>query len=224
MLVDTDVGIVKFIQFTCQGDEKYHPDLMDKNGASYTKMIQCITYQRIYSNPLSTIMTSEAMIENDPDQLLKDLMDNNKQEIGLLSPNTGLMDMICGSIYVADTLKFTVLCNDQEESDSIRDRLEHRLGSSTFPISIIVDDKCNIDPDIYGNYYIKDIHDLDKYKGPLVEKNLIIGNYRFNKEFNEDGDVYIDLPIMKVIHPYTERNKISFVDIYSQEITSMVKF
>lgn len=218
MLVDTDMGLIKYIQFTCQGDNKYYPGIMNMTGPEYTETLQYTLIHRHFFNPLSAIVKSEKMLTCRPDDMLKLFFSNDYEEILKLSTPTALMDVVCKSLFVSDTLQFNIICDSELEKKELIRRFEKHFNTTKFPAKITVTKKNLIDTENYGNIYVKDVNELLQYKQPLEGKNILIGNYDFNKEFNTEDDEYMNLPIMDVVQKYMSNNKISFIDIYPMSI------
>ena len=111
-----------------------------------------------------------------------------------------------------------MLCNDELEKEELLRRLRKIYNTQIIPLSILVDEKKNVCVYDYGNFYIKSVYDIDEYQGTIEGKNIIIGNYTFNKEYNVEKEEYDELPLLDIIDKYTECNKIQFIDIYPVSI------
>lgn len=222
MLVDTDIGLVKYIQFSCQGDEKYLPGVMEMTDVENTDTLKYMALHRNFHNPLSIIMDDASMVTCNPDELLKSFFDNYEDQILRLSTSTALFSMVCKSLFVANTLKFTVLCKNKAQEDDLMRRLRKRYEVENIPISTIIGDFSSVKTKEYGNFYIKVVWDIDKYKPPMEGKNIIIANYDFNKEYNDKDEEFMNLPLMEVTNKYMSTNKIKFIDVYPESISENI--
>lgn len=216
LLVDTDMGVLKYTQISYPPDfrDLFHSELMKLIGPEHNDFLHYILIHREFANPLTVIYKPEKMIFSNIDDLYEKIMD--KAEMVLkLSTSTAIMEMICKSFFVQDSLKFDILCKNKQEHDNLVERFNSYFETSKVPASIIVGNPDDIDIDLYGNIYIKDIHDISKYKHPIEGKNIIIANYDFNKETNLESGEILELPKMDVIDDYTASNRIQFIDVYS---------
>ena len=220
MLVDTDMGVIKYIQVSSQGNNLYYPGVMEMISSEYTPILKSICIHRKFSNPLSGIIKQDKLLLCEPDKLLTSFFSSKeKKELILkMSTNTAIFDIVSKSLFIQNALKFTVLCEDELEKEELLRRLRKIYNTQIIPLEILVDEKKNVCVDDFGNFYIKSVHDIDEYQGDMEGKNIIIGHYIFNKEYDVEKEEYIELPLMDIIGKYTECNKIQFIDIYPDSI------
>lgn len=215
LLVDTDMGVLKYSQLVFADDERlFYPGLMEMIGPDGTKTLQYALVHRRFINPLSAIIKQERMITCDPDNILEGIM-RNAQDVYKLSTSTAIMQMVCKSFFISEVVKFDILCKDNVEKRELLRRFKDHFKTDKVPANIVVGKMEDIDISEYGSIYLKDIHDIKKYKNPIEGKNIIIAKYAFNQEYNNEEDRYMELPIVEVINEYTSTNEIRFIDIYS---------
>lgn len=220
MLVDVDMGVIKYVQVSSQGNNLYYPGIMEMIDSEFTPILESICVHRKFSNPLSGIIEQSKLLTCEPDKLLDSFFSSKeiKELILKMSTNTAIFDIVSKSLFIQNALRFTVLCKDELEKEELLRRLRKIYNTQIIPLPILVDEKKNVCVDDYGNFYIKSVYDIDEYQGTIEGKNIIIGNYTFNKEYNVEREEYDELPILDIIDKYTECNKIQFIDIYPVSI------
>lgn len=225
LMIDTDMGLIKHIQFRFQGDDKYYPGIMNCLNPDLTGFLQTALIHRKFANPLSAIMKPEKMIVSNPDEMLKSFFSESYTDILNLSGATGIFDMVCRSFFVADTLKYTILCKTEQESEFLKEKFRKRFRTDKVPCSVIVGTSGSVDIKNFDTIYVKDVHDIDKYfekKRPPEGKNIIVAKYDFNKEFVPEKDEYLEIPLIEVCDKYSASNTISFIDVYPRFIEDKV--
>lgn len=219
MLVDTDMGLIKVLQFLYQGDERYYPGIMKLLDVEENELIQYVLIHRDYYNPLSAIMKSEFMVNEDPDKLYEDLYRKHEEEILRLSTSTAIFDMVCKTFFVSNTIQFKILCNSELEKAEFLRRIRKLYNTDKIPADIeIVDGSKTISTKDFGNVYVKDIHELNRFNQPLEGKNILIGSYDFNREYNDEDEEYMNLPLIEFSQKYMSTNKLLFIDVYPKSI------
>lgn len=217
LLVDTDMGVLKYVQISYPptwGDF-FYPELMEMIDPEYNAFLQDILIHRSFANPLCSLVKPEKMIIAHPDNFYERLMEKEKNMILKLSMNTAIMEMVCKSLFLQDSLRFDILCKDEKESDELMTRFKKHFKTPSIPSSIIIDKPEKVDMSKYGNIYLKDIRDIKKYKHPIEGKNIIIANYTFNKEVDPVTCEIEETPSLDIIGDYLSTNKVKFIDVYS---------
>lgn len=220
LLVDIDMGLIKYVQIAFPKSNLFYPGLMDMIGSEHTEFLQYALINRKFSNPLSTIMKEEKMLTAKPDKMKEDILNTGYKEVLKLSTSTALFELVCRSFFVSDILQFDILCNSSIEENEIRRRVNMKYGTNKVPCNFFIGSFEDVDINNYGTLYIKDIHDIDKYRGVIEGKNLLIANYQFNKEYNEKEEKYLEIPLMDVINKYSSSNDIKFIDVYPDDIVN----
>lgn len=177
LIIDTDVGLLKFIQKEYNNPKVFIPGILNERDVNILKMIMI---DRIHYNPLKAIMIEGTDAYNNADSLYEQFIENHYEEILKLSSQTALFDIIRRSSSIGDTVKFDILCKNELERDMIISRFKRFKIN---PSVKIVSDLSKYDVSYYGSIYVKDIRDalfFPKFEG----KNVIIGNYKFNCENN----------------------------------------
>ena len=225
LLIDTDMGVIKYIQFSkeYQRSGNFHRGLMEATSPELNKLIQNLLVNRKFANPISIIMKPEKMITSNPDKLLESLMKDEKiyDKILKLSTPTAIFDMVCRSFFVSDTLKYTILCSSDKEAKFLKTKFNSRFKTDKVPATILVSTPDKVDLKHIDAIYVKDVHDIDKYfeKRRLPSgKNIIIADYTFNNEYVPEQDEYLHIPILEISSKYSGTNEISFINVYPIDV------
>lgn len=217
LLVDTDMGFLKCIQLSYSENpgDLFYTSILEMIGPEHNSFLQYILTQRMFINPISVIVKPEKMLTCRPDEIYEKFMTEKKDTILKLSMNTAIMEMVCKSLFLQDSLRFDVLCKDKQEADVLMMRLEEHFKTPNIPVSIVVNTPDKIDINEYGSIYLKDIRNLKKYRHPIEGKNIIIANYPFNKDIDPlTGDI-IEIPSLDNIGDDINNNEIKFIGVYS---------
>lgn len=200
LLVDTDMGLLKLIEYEYHNDEYFWPGMIDCDDT----LKQFSLLSRTDPNPLSVVMKSE-----DP-ELQKDLynqfMEKEYSSILKLSSNTSLCAI--SSILrtsIDKSVRVTVLCKSQEEADLIEKRripVENNILGEPETISL----------DKYNVLFLKDVEDIRRYKN-VDGKEIYIANYGFNMVIEPDEEQPL-LP-MEVLYDYAGSNEFSLISVYT---------
>ena len=200
LLIDTDMGLIKLIEYEYHNDEYFWPGMIDCSDT----LKQFSLLSRTDPNPLSVVMKSE-----DP-ELQKDLysqfMEREYSAILKLSSNTAL----CAVSTVLRTsidknVRVTVLCKTQEEADLIKKRhipIENTILGEAETISI----------DKYNVLFLKDVYDIKRYRN-VEGKEIYIANYGFNMVIEPEEEQPL-LP-MEVLYDYAGSNEFSLISVYT---------
>lgn len=200
MIVDTDLGLWKLIQDQYPNTNFFYQGLIYERDLNFMKHFMV---SRMEKNPLKSLMKPDYVSQ--ADSLYDEFINTKYDEILRLSENTGIFELICRSKGVNDVMRFTVLCQNQVESDEIFKRFsKYNMKIPT----IIYEDLRKVDISQYGSIYIKDIHDFFSYNR-VEGKNVIVGNYGFNLE----GGVR-NTTLLEPSGIITLSNVIQLVDIY----------
>ena len=200
MIVDTDLGLWKLIQDQYPNTNFFYQGLIYERDLNFMKHFMV---SRMEKNQLKSLMKHDYVSQ--ADSLYDEFINTKYDEILRLSENTGIFELICRSKGVNDVMRFTVLCQNQVESDEIFKRFsKYNMKVST----IIYEDLKKVDISQYGSIYIKDIHDFFSYNR-VEGKNVIVGNYGFNLE----GGVR-NTTLLEPSGIITLSNVIQLVDIY----------
>lgn len=219
MLVDSDMGLIKYVQIAHKNNPLYYPGLINLIGPEHTEFLQSILLHRKFVNPLSAIIRAEKMLTCKPDDMLVNFFSSSEKDIYRLSTSTAIMDIVCKSLFVSESVQFDILCKNEAQKSELLRRFKRKYNTSRIPASIIVAKREDIDPNLYGSIYVKDVHDILEFNKKKMEgKNIIIGRYDFNKEYDTEKEQYLDLPLVEVIKSYASTNRIQFIDIYSMDI------
>lgn len=218
LLIDTDMGVLKYIQISYvdkERDDLFYSTILEMIGPEHNSFLQYLLTERSFVNPLSVVVKTEKMLTTQPDSFYEKIMNEKKDTILKLSMSTAIMDMVCKSLFLQDSLKFDVLCKDEKESNALMSRLKNHFKTPNIPITIIIGTPEDVDINRYGSIYLKDVRDIEKYKKPIEGKNIIIARYTFNKDINPvTGDI-IEIPYFDAIKDYMGANEIKFIGVYS---------
>lgn len=200
LLIDTDMGLIKLIEYEYHNDEYFWPGMIDCDDT----LKQFSLLSRTDPNPLSVVMKSE-----DPElqqDLYSQFMEKEYSSILKLSSNTSL----CGISSILRTsidksVRVTALCKTQEEADLIKKR--------HIPVeNIILGEPETISLDKYNVLFLKDVEDIRKYKN-VDGKEIYIANYGFNMVIEPDEEQPL-LP-MEVLYDYASSNEFSLISVYT---------
>ena len=200
LLIDTDMGLIKLIEYEYHNDEYFWPGMIDCDDT----LKQFSLLSRTDPNPLSVVMKSE-----DPElqqDLYSQFMEKEYSSILKLSSNTSL----CGISSILRTsidksVRVTALCKTQEEADLIKKR--HIQVEN-----IILGEPETISLDKYNVLFLKDVEDIRKYKN-VDGKEIYIANYGFNMVIEPDEEQPL-LP-MEVLYDYASSNEFSLISVYT---------
>lgn len=200
LMIDTDMGLIKLLEFDYNNDEYFYPGILNAGEEAQ----QYLLNTRKNKNPLSIAC------KKDDQELIDDLynqfMEKEYDQILMLSCNTNLVDLANVLKISADqVIRLTVLCKDIRE----KKLLEHRK------ISLFRTLVCNyeaVDLSKYDTIYVKDAQDLDKFKKSIFRKNIYIANYGFNVTM--DPERVMPLLPEETLYKYGGMNELYVVSVY----------
>lgn len=167
MIIDTEMGLLKLIQFDYNNTEYFYPGII--NGDDTFKKYVLLT--RNERNPLCVAVKDEKM--DCADDLYKQFMEKEYNSILQLSPPTALRDV--GSILrtsIDKVVKINILCETDDEIELLINRLipyDDIVKGTPETISISQ----------YNVLFVKDTKDLMKYKD-VEGKEIYVADYEFN--------------------------------------------
>lgn len=222
LLVDTDMGILKFIQFNYQGNSNYYPGIMSMVEHDHNIFLFDVLKNRPFPNPLSAIVKEEKMIIINPDEMLNNLISSGDtyKEILKYSTSTSLLELVGKSLFLQDAVRYDVICRNKMEEEELLNRYRRMFDKEIIPLNIIIEeDYSKINLSEYGNLYIKYLDDLEKYNKEQIEgKNIFIINYRFNVVNENDVSNKDSLDIVKEkvekLKPFINCNKFTYINLY----------
>lgn len=172
-IIDTDIGLMKLIQFDYRNDTYFNMGLIDT-----TEPLQQFTAaNRDNENIMFSLCSSECtpeMIEDFTEQFFSKEYD----EILKLSPLTHIMRIIkmIEVTHSEKDVQLTVLCTNSKQ----KDLLEHRQ----IPVNIIQESYSTVNLSNFGVLFVKNVNELGLFNN--VEGKLIfVPNYKFNLFFEE---------------------------------------
>lgn len=207
MVLDTDFGIIKFMQFTTdKSDDIYenmYPGILDMKDVKYDGIIKRILSERSNPNPMMSLFKPE--FADIGITVYDSVMKNYYEDIVKLSAKTALFDMVSRSVVAApEDMKFSILCKNQLEQATVRkafrDNDIHSIGT------VLSENLDSIND--YGSIYVKNVYDLYDNEDKIEGKNIIIADYKFNLE--SDGVT----PLMSQVRSLVSLNKIHTVNLY----------
>lgn len=173
LLVDTDMGLLKLIQF------EYHNDLFFYKGLLDTTLQnqQFLLNTRKDPNPLRCLLQED--VKDEADNLYNQFMEREYDKILRLSTNTSIANLAVLLKVTADQIiRLTVLCSCEEEEKLLSDR-------SISTHRVIIDKPENISLKDHNTIYLKNIQDIYKYRN-VYKKSIYVANYGFNITMVED--------------------------------------
>lgn len=200
-LCDTDLGLYKLIKRDYYDRNVFDNILFDSTNINFVKTM-ILTRQKF--NPLSIFCKKGIMKDNELDELYKQFLDEEYDNILSLSSPTAIMNIAAVSNSVNKIVNVTVLCKTQKEADWI-----HKY---TYKLDCIVSDYDNFDLSKYDTVYIKDLYTLLSFNQDSInKKNIIFSNFFFNLE---NGSSKFTIPIVEVSKKYYKRNKFMTAEPY----------
>ena len=167
ILIDTDMGILKLIDYEYHNEDFFLPGILNTSE----------TNQRYFLATRNISNVVEALLSVEDKELAEDLyrqfMEKEYDQILKLSCNTAICDLtLLLKKNMNQVIRVTVLCEDEKQKKLIEDR---RI--SVF--RIIVDKPEDMSLKNYGTIFVKDVKDLDRYR--IVEgKTIYVPSYGFN--------------------------------------------
>ena len=167
VLIDTDMGLLKLIEFEYHNEDFFLPGILNTSETNQKYFL----VTRISPNVISSLLTIED--EELAEDLYNQFIDKEYDEILKLSCNTSICDLtLTHRKNMNQVIRVTVMCKDEREKKLVEDR---RI--SVF--RTIISDPESIDINNYGTMFVKDVDDLDRYR--IIEgKTIYVPNYGFN--------------------------------------------
>lgn len=200
-ICDTDLGLYRLIKRDYYDKNIFDNNLFDNNDERFIKtMLLC----RDKFNPLFIFCKKNIYPDKEIDDLYRQFLNEEYDNILKLSPPTNIMDIATISNSIKNIVNVTVLCKDKKEIEW--------LNKYNKKLKYIVSDYKDFKLDKYDTIYIKDIYDLLFFDQDTIDmKNIIIPRFLFNLE---NGSRKIEMPIIEVSNKYYKRNKFITVDPY----------
>ena len=168
LIVDTDMGLIKLLEFDYSNTEYFHEGILNTEEENQ----QYLLNTRNNRNPLSIVFKKD-----DPelmDDLYKQFIEKEYDNILQLSCNTSLANLANALREdISQVIRLTILCQSKAEENIIKLR-----NISNFRPLVSRKELVNLNN--YDSLYIKDVHDLDKFKKEIFKKSIYVANYGFN--------------------------------------------
>ena len=202
LLIDIDMGLIKLVQYDYHNTEYFYEGMMNADEVSQ----QYALVTRTNKNPLS-ILTKEEIDQETIDELYKQFMEKEYDQILELSSNTMISNFIftLNKSNNSDIIRITALCNSQKEVDLLKYReinVYKTIIGSAKDVSL-----SSIDTII-----VKDIDDLDNFRY-LHMMNIYIADYWFNITLDPENPNPL-LPI-ECIQKYGSENEFQIISVYT---------
>lgn len=167
LLVDTDMGLIKLIQFEYHNTTFFYEGLLNAT----IEEQQFLLIRRTNPNPLSVILQED--VRGEADNLYNQFMEKEYDKIIKLSTNTSIANLaVLLRVTKDQVVRITVLCSCEEEIKLLRARGIHQnktiIGK---PEDISIND--------YDTIYLKNIQDIRLYRN-VYKKSIYVANYGFN--------------------------------------------
>ena len=214
LLMDTDKGVLRVVNKK-YNDKRYFNTsrIKDTNGEFLQEdILNFLIKYRIHVNPLYMITDEDHMKKEDIDDIYKQIIDEDYEEVLRLSTRTPLLKAFnAGTLHQDSPLKITVLCRNKMELEYLKE-LEFKCKTL-----LIKDNKdlVNIELKDYKYIYIKNAEDLLDFKY-MTGKVIYIATYRFNMLIERDRNIDARVEVInpKFILDIVRDNKIMTMDIY----------
>ena len=201
-LCDTDMGLYRLIKrdYYCK-DSIFDDDLFNSASIRFIKtMLMC----RDHFNPLFLFCKKNKMKDEELDDLYRQFLEEEYDNILKLSPPTAVFELASVSNSVKKIVNATVICKSENEKQWI-EKHDNRL-------KCIIDNFKDFDIVKYDTIYIKDIYNLVLLKQESINlKNIILSKYSFNLEI---ATAKMELPIVDIAQKYYKKNKFILIDPY----------
>ena len=176
-LVDTDIGLIRFIREKFQDDRVFKLDILNKSD----RYILSLLYSRLNWNPLSIISTEDNL--SDIDELYKSFFNTYKKDIlyrSLTYKKINLFVMMMFTNGYNLGINPTIFVNDNLEAEEI-----YRF----FKIEKITDNKEKRNLASKEVYYVKDYKFfVDNNLTNIVQKKIYISPRKYNAIYIRDTD------------------------------------
>ena len=170
LLVDTDIGLIRFIRNNFQDDRAFKLDILNKSDRSILSLL----YSRENWNPLSIISTEENI--KDIDKLYKSFFSNYKRDILKLSSTQKSLNNFVELMF-HNSSNFGI-----NPSIYIEDELEEYEIQRFFEINGFINTKDKKTLKSRDVYYVKDYRFFTKnhIENTIVQKKIYISPRKYN--------------------------------------------
>lgn len=200
-ICDTDLGLYRLIKRDYYDRNIFNNDLFDSNNLDFVKTM-LLTRDKF--NPLFIFCKENVLSNEEIDDLYKQFLEEEYDNILDLSPYTSIMNIAAVSNSVNKIVNVTILCKSQKEVDWV-----YRY---TNKLHCIVQDYENFNLEKYDTIYIKDLYTLLSFDQSSIDmKNIIFSNYQFNLE---NASKKMTIPIIEITKNYYKRNKFMTAEPY----------
>lgn len=199
MIIDTEMGLLKLIQFDYNNTEYFYPGII--NGDDTFKKYVLLT--RNERNPLCVAVKDEKM--DCADDLYKQFIEKEYSSILQLSPPTALRDV--GAILrtsIDKVVKINILCETDDEIELLVNRqvpYDDIVKGTPETISISQ----------YNVLFVKDTKDLTRYKD-VEGKEIYVADYEFNILRDPNNEDLLINP--EYIFDYISTNGFNIASVY----------
>lgn len=203
-LLDYDLTLMKIFQM-----DYNNPDLVDQKVMHYTMgQLKMALVRRTNANPLSICIDENTVKGENLNNILKELIESNKDEIFRLMTPTGTMKLVNMMSYSKKGFKVTILCPDQYNADLVSRFVVEK------DVNIVIGTD-NVKVDDYDAFMVKDIRDIFALPAKLSKKVIFVQNYEFNITRDSDGT-----PLPCVEHTMAlmmEKNGVMLIEVYDHK-------
>lgn len=201
-ICDADLGLYRLIKQEYYDKSIFKNELFDTNDEVFIKT-ELLCRKNI--NPLILFCEENKLSNDELDDLYKQFLDEEYDNILKLSPITDIMNVASMSNSMQQHLvNASILCKSEQEKEWVY--------KYTKKINCIVADYNKFKITEFDTIYIKDIYELLLFDQDTIKyKNIIISRFLFNLE-NEYTKM--DLPIMEISKKYYKDNYFLFIDPY----------
>lgn len=196
-IIDLDLAMLKMIQ-----SEYNNPDVINQEVMHLSLHdVKVRLLNRTHENPLSICIDNI----DDANKIYSEIIQTQYSKLLSYQTPTGVFKLM--EVYDKNKgTDVTVLCRSEEEKNIIR--------SYDKEINVMITQPGEVDVKSYDIFFIKSPSHIFEYKNEFIEKRIFVLDYRFNLTFGEDGFVFPDIRVARVLVPF---NKIGMVNVYSKD-------
>ncbi len=215
VLFDLDIGLFNLIKKEYRNKDLLHIKLLDTIPMNELKYL-CIHRQD--PNPLSVIVNTDVVSEDDMDSLHAQFMYERYSDIVKYSIPTNVCKLLYRLANVDNNISTVyIACKDAEEVKQIRNILKN-LPKETYNFVPYHDLISEIDTSKYDTIFIKSYYDILRLKD-IEGKNIMVADCDFNKvQLGENKDESVLNP--EVSLQISGKAEISIVELY--DVTSVL--
>lgn len=201
IVCDIDLGLYRLIRNDYYDRSIFNNNLFDSNDERFIKTILLCRKQ---FNPLLTFCKKNALSNKEMDDLYKEFLDKEYDNILKLSTPTSIMNIASIANNTNNIVNVHILCTSDKEKEW--------MNNYNNKFHCIVSDYKSVDLMKYDTLYIKDIYTLLLYNQKYMKnKNIIFPRYFFNLEMPSSK---IEIPILEVSTKFYKDNKFLAIDPY----------